>query len=72
MNPWLSQAVAEAHRQDLIRVAQRRRPAVRVDRAPRPVADPSGQVQGWDEKLGWLLIRVGARLVTQHAQLPPV
>ncbi len=72
MNPWLSQAVADAHRQDLIRDAERRRRPVRVDRSPRQTADTSRPAPGWDEKLGWLLIRVGARLVTQHAQLPPV
>ena len=67
-NPWLTQAVADAHRQDLLRVAdRRRRKEVIVDRSGSHASDTP-----WDARLGWMLIRAGAHLVAQRAQLPQV
>ena len=57
MHPSMSQALAEQHRRDLIRAAAHHRPSRHGD-APAH--------RSWDTKLGWLLIRVGCRLVAQR------
>ena len=67
MSPWLSQAVSDAHRQEMLRAAQRRQPPVTVDRSREHASGTP-----WDTRLGWLLIRVGAHLVAQRAQVPQV
>ena len=63
MHPWMSQSVAEDHRQDLERAARRHR---------RPGADDDGQASRstWDTKLGWALIGLGCRLVALRATPP--
>jgi hypothetical protein len=59
MNPSMSQALAEEHRRDLARTAARhQRPSRRGGDTPVHAS--------WDTKLGWLLIRVGCRLVAQR------
>jgi hypothetical protein len=65
MNPWMSEAVADEHRQELIRVAGRHLPAS----AGRQELGQASHTS-WDARLGWMLIRVGSRLVAQRAQLP--
>ncbi len=62
MNTWISQAVAEEHRRDLLRTADVHRRYVAARRSrPTPVH------ASWDARLGWLLIRVGCRLVALRA-----
>jgi hypothetical protein len=67
MSPWLSQAVADAHRDELLRAAQRRQPKVTTTRSAEHASGTP-----WDARIGWMLIRIGAHLVAQRAQLPQV
>lgn len=62
MQPWITQAAAREHREDLLRAACRHR------NLPEETAtgdDP--QRPSWDVRLGWFLIRLGWRLVAQRA-----
>jgi hypothetical protein len=63
MHPLLSQAVAEAHRQDLLREAQRRPRRAAVARQPNRSNHAS-----WNAKMGSMLIRLGTHLAADQPQ----
>ena len=62
MQPWITQNLAQEHRQDLLRSADRHRRYVAARRAR-----PTSIRASWDARFGWLLIRIGCRLVALRA-----
>lgn len=62
MHPSLTQVIADAHREDLLGTARRHQ---RQGGDAATVEEP--QSRAWDVRLGWLLIRLGCRLVAQRA-----
>jgi Mg/Co/Ni transporter MgtE len=58
MHPWMLEQMASQHGHDL-RDHAGTRPLPATAAAPPPTT--------WDARLGWLLIRIGTRLVTARA-----
>jgi hypothetical protein len=55
MHPWMLEQLASQHGHDL---------RAHSGAGPRPSMTPADPRRTWDARLGWLLIRVGTRLVT--------
>lgn len=68
MNPWISQALADDRQTDLVCAAARH--SQRMGRPATPCQ--SDQQASWDTRLGWLLIRVGLRLVSVDGEATSV